>query len=472
MSKKGNMSIEFIGPNSEDVTGSMTLIKSKGLNILLEAGIYQSSDVLEEYKVNNRNLNISVKKIDYIILGHIHADHSMLIPRLYAEGCNAKIITPKGNRGLLKLMGLDSVHIIETNCYRLEKKYKKSFHRMYEVDDVYTMLSNIQDYPMGRKIKIDDRLYIRFTPSGHIINAAQTELWVSDEKHTKTVKILYTSDLGNIKLPKYYAEEFEPIEKANIVIGETTYAMKESNVCENTRKKDIEKIEEVITHNKGIVEIPIYTLDRGPNILTVLYDIFGNKRDFKQDVVVDSPLAVKMLFEYLNILEGDDYEKLKEVLEWKNLILIEKGRDSKAYMSQKKNCVVLSASGMLNAGRSRIWLKNIVDGSENTLMFVGYSSNNTLAAKVKETSKGKGIKIDNKTYQVNCNVVDLRSFTSHMQNDNLLDYYSSISTDKICLVHGDFSKKCDFGTILQEKIDNKYGRARVVVVNKGTKINL
>ena len=472
MAKKETMTIEFIGKNADEVTGSMTLIKSNGLNILLEAGIYQSNDTLEDYKINSRNLNINLKKIDFIIIGHVHADHTMLIPRLVANGCNAKIIVPKGSKGFLELLGKDSAFIVERDCQMLERKYKRTFHRIYTPSDVDKMLSYIEEYPMGEKIELNDRLTIRYIPAGHILNSAQIELWVKNEKKNKTVKILYTSDLGNIKLPKYYAQSFESVDKANIVIGESTYSDKDRYVKAETRKKDLEKMYEVIKYHEGIVEIPIFAMDRCPNIVTILYDLFGYDKDFKQDIVVDSPLAVKILKHYLEVLEGDDYLKLKEVMDWKNLILIEDAVDSKEYMSRAKNCVVLTAAGMLGAGRSRIWLKHIISGRKNTLLFVGYASHNTLASKIKD-NKGKGvIKIDSKTYPNRCKIMDLKSFTSHMQYDDLLHYYSTVQADKICLVHGDFNSKCEFAKELQKEIDKKFGRARVVIVNKGTSIKL
>ena len=116
MGKKDKLKLEFIGMNADNVTGSMTLISDKNLSILLESGLYQSNDIVGDYKVNNRKLSFNPKKIDFIILGHVHADHSMLIPRLYAEGCKARIIVPKGTKGFYKLMGLDSCYIIERDC--------------------------------------------------------------------------------------------------------------------------------------------------------------------------------------------------------------------------------------------------------------------------------------------------------------------------------------------------------------------
>ena len=459
--------------NADNVTGSMTLIECEGLSILIECGLYQSNDIVGDYRVNNRNWSFNPKKIDFIILGHVHADHSMAIPRLYAEGCKARIIAPKGTSGLYKLMGVDSAYIIERDCYSLEAKYKKTFHRMYTETDVYESLKYIEEYNFGEKIELSDRLSIRFVGSGHIISAAQIELWVTNSIKNKTSKILYTSDLGNIKIPKYYATTFESVDKANVVIGECTYNDKKREVKPEARKKDLIKMKEVITNNEGIVEIPIFALDRCANILTILYDLFGNDESFVKDVVVDSPLAVKMLQEYTKILEGSDLEKLNRVLSWKNVRLISDSIVSKNYMATATNCVVLSAAGMLCKGRSRLWLKKIIEDSNNVIMFVGYASENTLAAAIKNAKGSKSrIKIDDKEYKNRCKIVDLKSFTSHMQYSDLLNYYSSISADKICLVHGEMKGKIEFAKVLQEMIDKKAGRARVICINRYTSINL
>lgn len=459
--------------NADNVTGSMTLIQDKNLSILIEAGLFQSNDIVGDYKVNNRNLNFNIKKLDFIILGHVHADHSMLIPRLYAEGCKARIIVPKGTKGFYKLMGQDSAYIIERDCLSLEKKYKKSFHRMYTESDVFESMKYMEEYEMGEKIELSDRLTIRFTPSGHIVSAAQIELWVSNEVKNKTSKILYTSDLGNIRIPKYYSSKFEPVEKANIVIGECTYNDKKRDVKPVTRTKDINKMKEIIKNSEGIVEIPIFTLDRCPNILTILYDIFGNDPEFKTEVVVDSPLAVKMLKEYCDVLDDEEGKKLYDVLSWKNVRLISESATSKSYMLTCKKAVVLTAAGMLSKGRSRLWLKKIIEDEKNTILFVGYASENTLAYAIKKAKNSRSkIKIDDVEYRNRCKIVDLKSFTSHMQYGDLIDYYSDISADKICLVHGEQTGKLEFAKVLQEEIDKKGNRARVIAVNRYMSLNL
>ena len=263
------------------------------------------------------------------------------------------------------------------------------------------------------------------------------------------------------------------MDKANIVIGECTYNDSKREVKAETRKKDLIKMYEIIKNNEGIVEIPIFTLDRCPNILTILYDLFGNDSTFTTDVVVDSPLAVKMLKEYGEILDDESSKKLYDVLSWKNLKLISDSSVSKNYMLSCKHAVVLSAAGILSKGRSRLWLKHIIEDSRNTVMFVGYASENTLASAIKK-AKGNNskIKIDDVEYKNRCKIVDLKSFTSHMQYTDLLDYYSSISADKICLVHGEKNGKLEFCRVLQDLIEKKGNRAKVVCVTRYTSILL
>jgi Cft2 family RNA processing exonuclease len=180
-----------------------------------------------------------------------------------------------------------------------------------------------------------------------------------------------------------------------------------------------------------------------------------------------------MLKEYAEVLDDESAYKLQEVLSWKNVKLISEPAHSKAYMASAEKAVVLSAAGMLSKGRSRLWLKRIIEDSRNTVLFVGYASENTLAAAIKNSKGSRGkIKIDDREYRNRCKIVDLKSFTSHMQYDDLLNYYSSISADKICLVHSEQLGKLEFAKVLQETIEKRGSRARVVCVNRYTSIKL
>lgn len=472
MGKKTNkIKVSFVGPSAEEVTGSMTLIESSNKTILLECGLYQSNSPLSDYKVNSRKLGFSPKKLDYIFIGHAHIDHIGLLPRLYAMGCTARIIVPKGLKKLFSIMGVDSAFIINRE-YELLSRKNSGLKPIYTKEDVEVCLQYFEEYEYGEKIQLDDEVEFRLQPAGHIINSAQIELWVKEKNQTK--KILYTSDLGNTAVEKYYTQKFIPVDKANLVIGESTYAKQVRDINQRDRDKDLEKMEHIIKNtvsNRGKVLIPIFSLDRCQNILTHLYLIFKDCENFNAQIVIDSPLAIEICYAYKELLEGEELELWNEVLSWKKITFVKNFEHSKRLQMSAEPMVILAASGFMQAGRSRQWAKEIIPSRRSHIIFVGFSSENSLAGIIKEGQQAM-IKIDDKTVRNRCAITDLKSFSGHMQQRELLEYYSTINCEKVALVHGNFKDKCNFAKILQEHIFRRNKTHKVISVNAGTTIAL
>jgi len=475
MSKtKNKIRISFIGGNAEDVTGSMTLIEFGERKILIEAGLFQSENLLKNYQINNRRLPFKPSEIDLIFIGHAHIDHIGILARLYAQGCHAKIIVPNGIPDLFELMAEDSAFIFEKDIQTIKKRYGKDVFPIYTESDISATLPYFQEYGYNKKIELDDDISFRLIPSGHIICASQIELWINCNNHTS--KIAYTSDLGNISIPKHYVTPFEPIDKCNILIGESTYADKSRSMTMKDREKDLEKIYSVIDtvccDNKSKVLIPVFALDRVQNILTILYDMFHDNKDFHIPIIVDSPLAIKITKLYERLLDGEELDKYHDVMNWNNIKFIEEYADSKVYQESKDSVIVLACSGFMSAGRSRQWAKVLLPDVKAHILFVGYSSEGSLSYKIKKGKVTKTISIDGKPFPNRCNCSDLHSFSSHLTHDGLLKYYSDINADKICLVHGDFKPKCEFAKELQNEISKKNKCGRVIAVNKSTELLL
>jgi metallo-beta-lactamase family protein len=471
---KNKVRVKFIGNNSEDVTGSCVLIETETKKILVECGLYQGDEsLLEQYKINSRKFNFKVKDIDYLILAHSHIDHVGLVPRLYKQGANCKIIAPIGLKNLFDVMAKDSAHIMNKDAEDLTKKFNRLYEPIYTAKDVELALSYWNEYEKNQVVEIDDEIKIRFTNSSHIINSCQCELWVKNKN--RTVKIGVTSDLGNISINQYYVDEFQPIEKANLLIGEATYAKELKNLTNKHKKKDLEKIETVIRQvcieNRGKVLIPVFALQRCQVILTHLFDIFSKKEDFHIPIIVDSPLALKINKIFLEELKGEQREKFKEVLEWKNLKTIKEFEDTEEMATNKEPCVFLSCGGMLQAGRAVYTAGKLLPNPYNCIMFCGYSSEESLATKIKN-KKQKTITIDGKSIPCRCQSVILNSFSSHMQREQLLKYYSEGNFDKIAIVHSNFDSKIKFCKELQEQISKKNKTNKVICVNKSTEILL
>lgn len=433
--------------------------------------------VLENYRANMKFVQkIKPQEIEYIIIGHCHQDHIGMIPTLYARGkCNAKIIVPKGSTAILKEMWLDSSFINCRDVEVLNIKDDRNYEPFYTEDIVYKTLDYVQEIESDNIVKLSDELAIRYTDAGHILLSKQCEVYINGGSHTR--KILFSSDLGNIATQdtRVFVENFKPISSCNIAIMECTYSSKDRQCTKETYKKDIEKIKSVVEQycvdNNNRVLIPSFSLDRTPYILWILYSLFGKDENYKVPILVDSPLANRLLDCYSSILEDDRKELFDEMMSWKNIRRVITPEDSKAAISDKEAKVILSSSGMLTAGRSVKWTQSILPHENDCILFMGYSGEDTLAWKIKHNKDNKTININGKPYKNNAQIYDLKSFSSHMQRIDMINYYKSINCEKIYLVHGD-SNKIEFKHDLEEAIFDCLKSTKVVAVNNGTKISL
>lgn len=470
--KKDNVKVSFIGQNSHEVTGSCTLIEYGNKKILLECGLFQSNNLKKDYSINNRAFKFKPKEIDYVFVNHAHIDHTGLIPKLYEEGCEAQIICTHNTLLFMEPLLIDSANIHKRDAETLTRTLKKEVLPIYLEDDAKKALSYARGYDFETEYKLDKNVSFKFIPAGHILGSAQLILYVTKDSG-QTKKILYTSDLGNIKLSKPYVEKFKPENKAHIVIGECTYNDPLRSVTKKDRDKDLEKIKAVVDQtcleSKGRVLIPCFALDRTQYMLTMLYDVFGEDESFNIPVMIDSPLAVKMSRLYTQAMSEEDKAKYKAIMSWKNLTLITDPKESKANVSDKNPKIVISSSGMLTAGRSIHYVKEYLPDERSTILFCGFAAINSLANIIKVGERQ--IKIDGKKYPNKAKMVDLKSFSSHMQHDDLIAYYKSINCESIYLVHGNMDGKLKFAKKLQDEI-SKFKSTKVVCTNKGTSVSL
>ena len=433
--------------------------------------------VLENYKANIKYIQkIRPQELQYIIIGHVHQDHIGMIPTLYARGkCNAKIIVPKGSTSILREMWLDSSFI---NCRDVEVinlKNDRNYEPFYTEDAVYKTLEYIEEIDSDKIVPLSDELAIRYTDAGHILLSKQCEVYINGGSRTR--KILFSSDLGNIYTQdtRVFVENFKPVTSANIAIMECTYASKERQCTKETYKKDVTKIKSVVEQycidNNSRVLIPSFSLDRTPYILWILYSLFGKDENFKIPILIDSPLANRLLDCYSSILDGEKKELFDEIMSWNNIKRVIQPEASKAAIADKGAKIILSSSGMLTAGRSVKWTQSILPNENDCILFMGYSGENTLAWKIKHGKDHKTININGKPYKNKAQIYDLKSFSSHMQRNEMLNYYKSINCEKIYLVHSD-SNKIEFKHDLENAIADCLKSTKVVAVNSGTKISL
>ena len=460
---KNKLRIDFSnGEAAQHVTGSCIYLPD--LEILLECGFSQSNNLERDFRDNGAKFNFSCKKLKYIFIGHTHLDHVGRLPLLYKRGCDAPIIVSKGTLPLLKNMLEDSAKINERDADLLSKQKGRSYEPIYNLDDVNNAIAHVVEYEQNIIWKLTDKLSFRFIPSGHIKFGAQIELFFHVNNCKK--KLVYTSDLGNYLLPKNFSDPFIPIEKCDVLIGECTYADGTRQAAtKKARKTDLEKIESLIWEycidNRAKILIPCFALDRTPELYMTLRSIM-KKNEWDVPILIDSPLSVKQFKIY-----ADEHPELWEEVNSSRTRLCSEWNESVVYQKMEGPMIILSSSGMLTAGRVLSHLPYILPNPDNCILFCGYSTEGTLAWDIKHT-KHKTLKLAGKRIANRANIIILNSFSSHMQHDQLLDYYSSIQCNKIYLVHGQQPEKIKFAEELKNEIARKNHTTQVICVNKST----
>ena len=475
---KSGVTVSF-GHNSENVTGSYTLIECNdtGQKILVDFGMIQENgSLLNEYKLNSQRPDFKPKDISYIFITHAHQDHIGRLQMLYKWGCNAPIIAPEGSKDLLQAMMEDSLHIVTRDAEDLTKKLKKEYEPLFTDQEVDKALSMIRTSKIGVKTRLNDNIEYQLNNNGHIFKSVSITFWIKT-KSGSVKKIIVSGDLGNLSCPSKFTEDFVPFENCNLLVGESTYGDQRRSCSKQDRTKDLEKlkasIETICEDRKGRVLIPVFAFGRSPSILATLYDLFGDREDFNIPIIYGSPLGVRLLEIFLKELPKEKGEYLQKVLRWRNVKIVGSFAELEHEVADNKPKIFCLPSGMMNSSYSVYTATKLLPHSNDGIIFVGYAVEGSLARKIKD-KKTKTVTIDGKSINARCSVVNLKSFSSHAQYNDLISMYanSTLFVDKIALVHGDQEVKIKFGEKLKEEYERQNKTTKVVIANKSTKINI
>jgi metallo-beta-lactamase family protein len=432
--------IKFCGA-AREVTGSMHLVQKDNFNVLLDCGMEEGKR--KESFERNSHFPFDPASINTLILSHAHIDHSGNIPTLIKQGFNGLIHATGATKGLCDLMLPDSAHVqlrdLEYVNKRRAKQGKVLFEPLYTETEAVESIKYFQINEIDERFSLTNGIEVEFLNAGHILGSCM--MVISIKENGRTIKLAFTGDLGRKNLPML--QDPDGISDIDYLIIESTYGGKDH--------KDIalayDRVAEVIneTYAKGgKVIIPVFAVERTQEVLFVLNKLFIQKKIPSIKIFVDSPLAVAVteLFEkheecfdkemiyFLNNGEGPFTQEMVQY--------VKTVEESKAINDFKGRCVILSATGMCEAGRILHHLKNNITDAKNTVMIVGYQAENTLGRRLVDGAKL--VKIFGEEYQVNAKIEVINEFSGHAGSSGLVDFIKNANSErlkKIFLVHGE-----------------------------------
>lgn len=481
--KKNNLrpKVKLIGNNATDVTQSIALIEFKNKKYLIEAGQYQGDTVLNEYRINKSAFdNINVEEIDYCFVSHAHIDHTGLLPLLVKKGFKGQIITTEVTSKLLRPLLEDGSFIHSRNSMALSKKHNTKFEAIYDELDVNNTMKLIKYYDYDLIHKLDDNVSFKFLHNSHILGAASIEIYLRDDESNKTYKIFYSGDLGNDLIYKPFVDKTEYCINANLAIFESTYGANAISMTKKDRKEEVKKIKnmikETVVDKKGILFFPSFSMDRSQSFLKLIYDICTQNEELNNvEVLVDSRLTKKITEVYQSVLKDEDKMILDELLEWKNVTFIsDYYKETVPFMNENKPKIVISSSGFLSGGHSVEWCKNLISKSNNTICFIGYASPQSIAGKLHEniSNPKQTITINGQRYRIKCRLEKLNTFSSHIQQESLVNYIKSINCDRVVLLHGSSLAKEELQKVSREELNKCNKTTRITIAKKNMVIEV
>lgn len=475
--KKYNNSIMFTGEASNEVTGSQYYIKFGDANILLECGLYQSSknDYLESYKINTKKYEFNPKDIDYVFVCHTHIDHIGGLPRLVKEGFHGKIIATSQTAAIMKPLLMNSCYIVNDEANILSKRFKRKYDPLYSEEDVYRTLSLIETYDeCGTIYHLDDTVSFQWFKNSHCVGAVQIQLILGNKSKTK--KILYTSDIGALDNKNHYVTDTEiPEVFSDITIMESTYGSPKRTI-KKTRNFDVEHLRVAINtvlDRNGSVILPCFSFSRTQELLTTLYDIYGNDENFNTQIIVDSKLSCDISKLYFDVLKGDNLELWGSVYNWNNVKFISEKEESQRCIADLTPKIVISSSGFCTNGRVVNYLKKHLSNPNSMIIFTGYTGDNPsyLSYQIKNYREHKFISINKEKIENKADCITLNTFSSHAGHSDLVKYGSSLNTSKLVLVHGSEESKKALAEKLREAISCNNKTYKVVQSCKGMAVH-
>ena len=435
------MHIQFYGATGT-VTGSCFLVTTKEERFLVDCGMFQGSKELKENNYNNFPFNPS--EIDVVLLTHAHIDHSGLIPKLYKKGFKGFVYTTKATKELCAVVLPDSGYIQEMEVERKNRKLLRMgfplIEPIYTSLDAKNCLQFFKGFEYREIIGITPNVKISFQDAGHILGSAMIEVYLTEDGITK--KIVFSGDIGNINQP--LVDDPTVIREADIIVMESTYGNRFHLETED-RLEILTRVVKNTMKKGGNLIIPAFAVERTQDLIYHLKELKDKGILPQLNIFIDSPMAVEATeifnknYHYFDKEAQVFFQKEggKNLFAGEGIHYVRTAEESMQLNKIKKGAVIISASGMAEAGRIKHHLKHNLWRPECTVLFVGYQAEGTLGRRILDGEKK--VKIHGEEIAIKADIVKIDGFSAHADQKGLVDWLKGFqeTPDKVFLVHGE-----------------------------------
>lgn len=464
------MKLKFCGA-AGTTTGSQHLLEVNGKRILLDCGLYQGSR-RDAYDINCCFPFFDPQTIDCVVLSHAHIDHSGNLPNLCAKGFAGNIYATSATRDLCQIMLADSARIQTNDIDWLNKhrlrEGKDPVGALYSEQDAELCLRQFVTIGYDRPMLIADGVALTFVDAGHILGSAQVLLEITDQADGKMKRFLFSGDVG--RGGNEVLRDPVPVPDVDFLLMESTYGGREHEAPPGVGEHFAELIRGAVKRG-GKILIPAFAVERTQALLYVLHELLVKGAIPDIPVFVDSPLAVSATEIYRLHPEAFNDEVYQMLFErenpfgFENLTLIRSVKASMSLNDLEGPAIIISASGMCEAGRILHHLKNHITDSRTTVLFVGYCAENTLGRRIRDGVPE--VSILGGRYRVHAKVEVIDSFSGHADHSELLDYFDRIGgkKERVWLVHGESTP----AGILRDALMERHGGS-IEVAKRGEEV--
>ena len=468
------MRIQFLGA-AQEVTGSKHLITTdSGKTILLDCGMYQGKGM--ETDEANRELGFDPKDIHYLLLSHAHIDHSGLIPYIYSLGFRGKIYCTAATRDLCKLMLQDTAFIQEQDVRwynkKMDRQNKPKIKPLFDMSHAQQVMKLFHTVDYDTPYRLDEEIQIQFTNSGHMLGSAVISVAITENGQTK--RIAYTGDIG--RLHSHILSTPQAFPQCDYLICESTYGNRLHEDTLVSEEQLLGIVEETCMYKKGKLLIPSFSVGRTQEIVYVLNELFNDGRLERVPVYVDSPLsanATEIFRRHAHTLNEQVQDTMRfdpDPFGFNGLRYITDVQQSKALNRSEQPCIIISSSGMLEAGRIKHHVSNHIDDPSTTILIVGYCTPTSLGARIQDP-KLRFVSIFGYDHRIRAHVTKIEGFSGHGDYQEMIQYFTACQdakqVQKVFIVHGEYTAQEAMKAHLQEA-----GFGEVAIPKKGEEFSI